>query len=320
MKVVVIGGKGHIGTYLVPRLVDAGHEVTVVTRGQREPYRPHPAWRVVQQVTIDRAQAEQAGNFGSQIAALEPEVVIDLISFTLASTRQLVEALRGRVRHFLHCGTAWVKGYVVEAPAREETPSPPFGEYGVNKAAIEDYLLREARAGNLPATMINPGHISGPGWPVINPLGNANPSVFSQLARGEPLYVPNFGMETLHHVHADDVAQVFMKALTHWSAAIGEPFFAVSPAAVTLKGYAHEAARWFGREADLRFVPWEEWKVRCGLTPQDMETSYDHLIRCQCYSTEKAHRLLDYQPRYTSFAAILEAVEWMVAQEMIQAR
>jgi nucleoside-diphosphate-sugar epimerase len=33
MKVVVIGGTGHVGTYLIPRLVQAGHEVLCVTRG-----------------------------------------------------------------------------------------------------------------------------------------------------------------------------------------------------------------------------------------------------------------------------------------------
>ena len=32
-RVVVIGATGHIGTYLVPRLVDRGHEVIAVSRG-----------------------------------------------------------------------------------------------------------------------------------------------------------------------------------------------------------------------------------------------------------------------------------------------
>lgn len=38
MKAVVIGGCGHIGTYLVPRLVKAGYQVVSVTRGQSKPY------------------------------------------------------------------------------------------------------------------------------------------------------------------------------------------------------------------------------------------------------------------------------------------
>ena len=38
MKIVVIGGTGHIGTYLIPRLIMAGHEVICISRKKREPY------------------------------------------------------------------------------------------------------------------------------------------------------------------------------------------------------------------------------------------------------------------------------------------
>ena len=56
MKATVIGGTGHIGTYLVPRLWQAGHEVTVVTRGKRQAYQPHPAWQSVATVALDRQE------------------------------------------------------------------------------------------------------------------------------------------------------------------------------------------------------------------------------------------------------------------------
>ena len=236
MRTVVIGGTGHIGTYLVPRLVEAGHEVICVSRSQREPYRPHGAWGEVETVEIDRAVADEQGTFGRQIAEMEPEVVIDLICFTLESARQLVEALRGKVMHFLHCGTIWVHGPGVVVPTTEEQPRRPFGEYGIQKAAIEAYLLREARLGGFPATVLHPGHIVGPGWIPLNPAGHFNPEVFARLARGETLVLPNLGMETVHHVHADDVAQIFMQAIANHSAAVGESFHVVSPAALTLRG------------------------------------------------------------------------------------
>jgi hypothetical protein len=41
--------------------------------------------------------------------------------------------------------------------------------------------------------------------------------VFEKLANGEELQIPNFGLETVHHVHADDVAQAFECAINHWS-------------------------------------------------------------------------------------------------------
>jgi uncharacterized protein YbjT (DUF2867 family) len=39
-RVVIIGGSGHVGTYLVPRLVAAGFEVVNVSRGKRAAYQP----------------------------------------------------------------------------------------------------------------------------------------------------------------------------------------------------------------------------------------------------------------------------------------
>ena len=140
MRVVIIGGKGHVGTHLVPRLVEAGHEVICISRNRREPYQPHGAWTQVQTVEIDRDQADQQGTFGQQIAALAADVVIDMICFTLDSARQITEALKGKVQHFLHCGTIWVYGPSVVVPTTEEQPRRPFGEYGIQKAAIEAYL------------------------------------------------------------------------------------------------------------------------------------------------------------------------------------
>src|SRR5204863_8641893 len=110
MRVVVIGGTGHIGTYLSPRLIEAGHEVTCVSRGERDPYRPHAAWQQVSHVLLDRAVEEAGGTFGERIAALDADAVIDLTCYLPESAAQLTAALRGRVQHLLHCGTIWVCG------------------------------------------------------------------------------------------------------------------------------------------------------------------------------------------------------------------
>jgi uncharacterized protein YbjT (DUF2867 family) len=52
MRVVIIGGTGHVGTYLVPRLVKAGYDVLSVSRQQREPYQPHPVWKSVKMIDL----------------------------------------------------------------------------------------------------------------------------------------------------------------------------------------------------------------------------------------------------------------------------
>ena len=239
MRIVVIGATGHIGSYLVPRLVRAGHSVVAMSRGQREPYRADPAWGEVERVTVDRAAEEAAGTFGRRIAALRGDVVVDLICFTPEQCLQLVDALEGKVGHFLHCGTIWVHGATEVAPTDETQTRRPFGEYGLAKAAIEALLLARARLG-FPATVLHPGHIVGEGWRPINPQGNLDVGVFEALAAGNVVTLPERGLSTLHHVHADDVAQGFERAIRARDAAIGEAFHVVSPAAVTLYGFARD--------------------------------------------------------------------------------
>lgn len=309
MRVVVIGGTGHIGSYLTPMLVEAGHDVICVARGKREPYHSHEAWRGITRVAVDRGTEEALGEFGRRIAELGAEVVIDLTCYTPSSARQLVDALRGRVTHFLHCGTIWVHGHSVQVPTTEDAPRAPFGDYGIRKLAIETYLLEQAQEG-FPATILHPGHLVGPGWPPVNPAGNFNTEVFSSLAAGREVSLPNLGMETLHHVHAADVASAFLCAVRHRDAALGESFHVVSPAAVTLRGFAERVAAWFGREPLLRFLPWEEW--RAGSSEKDSRVTWDHIAHSPNCSIEKARRLLSYQPAYGSLEAVQESVAWLV--------
>ena len=60
---------------------------------------------------------------------------------------------------------------------------------------MEAWLGEQARRRGFPATSFRPGHIVGEGWLPINPLGKLNPEVFSKIARGEELVLPNLGLE-----------------------------------------------------------------------------------------------------------------------------
>ena len=313
MRVAIIGGTGHIGSYLTPRLFDAGHTLICVSRGLKTPYREHPAWRAIERVEIDRTAEETAGTFGERIAKLDAEVIIDLTCYRLESAQQLVEALRGRVAHLLHCGTIWVHGPSVEVPTTEAAPRTAFGDYGQKKAAIEAYLL--SQPSELPVTILHPGHLVGPGWAPINPTANFNPTVFSLLMQGKQIQLPNFGMETVHHVHADDVAQCFVKAMEHRSAALGQAFHVVSPAATTLQGYAERVSAWFGHPAQLQFLSWEAW--RQGVTERDAAVTWDHITHSPNCSIAKARTLLGYEPRYSSLEAVRESLDWLIRQGVV---
>jgi len=307
-RVVVIGATGHIGTYLVPRLVDAGHEVIAVSRGNRGPYRASPQWAAVATVTADREAEDAAGTFGMRIAALRADAVIDLICFTAASARQLIEALRPSRPLLVHCGTIWVHGPALRVPVTEDEPRTAYGSYGTGKAEIEALLHAETRSGGVPAVLLHPGHISGPGWPVITPAGNLDPATWTALATGQPLALPDHGLGVLHHVHADDVAQAFELALSR-PAAIGGSFHVTAEQAMTQRGLAAGAAAWFGREAVLDFVDWEEFASLVGRG--NAEVTREHTVRSIAASIARARDVLGYAPRYTALGALREALAWL---------
>ncbi|BDZ44545.1 NAD-dependent epimerase/dehydratase family protein [Naasia aerilata] len=310
MRVVIIGATGHVGTYLVPRLVADGHEVVAVSRGRSAPYREHEAWTEVERLIADREAEDADGVFAGRIAALAPDAVVDMVCFTVDSARQLADALRGSGAHLVHTGTIWTHGTLTEVPAKEDAPKRPWGEYGMGKEAIERLLLAEAdRPDGVRVSIVHPGHISGPGWPIVTPQGTTDVGVWRALATGGELLLPGFGLETVHHVHAADVAQLIRLCLEQPERAEGEAFHAVSESALTLRGFAEAAAGWFGQEARLRFVPFDDFQA--SLAPEFRDAAYQHVARSHSMSIEKARQRLGYAPDSTSLGAVAEAVEWL---------
>jgi nucleoside-diphosphate-sugar epimerase len=308
MRVLVVGATGHVGGYLVPSLVRAGHDVVAMSRGKQRLYRDDDAWDAVETIRIDRDAAEADGTFIDAVRAARPDVVVDMVCFEASSAESLVAGLTGHVERVVMCGTIWVHGPTLAAPTRESDERHPFGDYGTKKAAIERIVLQS----QLPSVVLHPGHISGPGWPVINPVGNLDPAVWRALATGAPVAVPNDGVATMHHVHAADVAAAFESAVASDSV-VGEAFHVVSEQALSTRGLAAAAAGWFGKTADLRPVTWAEFEAQT--TPEHASASREHLQRSHVMSIEKAKALLGYAPAYTSEQAVHEAVDWLIAND-----
>lgn len=103
MKIVIIGGSGHIGTFLVPRLVRAGPEVVSISKS----YVEATEWQQVRQVVADREQEDRDGTFGERIAALQSDVVVDLVCFqkdNIARTLKEETGPGGLITTSLHPG------------------------------------------------------------------------------------------------------------------------------------------------------------------------------------------------------------------------
>jgi len=244
------------------------------------------------------------------------DVVIDLVCFTLESATALVQRLRGEIGQLIHCGSIWRAGPSNILPISETNATPPFGQYGIEKDRIARMLKEETTSGGLVTSSLHPGHISGPGWVPIGPTGNLDVRVWQTLSAGEKLQVPGLGAESMHHVHADDVAQAFEFAVENRDAAAGEDFFVTAADALTVRGYAELGASWFGQTAQLETVSWEQF--RTGLTAEHAEQSWEHLVRSHFFTIEKAQRLLGYAPQHTAGETVLESVRWLVDNHQAQ--
>jgi nucleoside-diphosphate-sugar epimerase len=311
VKILVVGGTGHIGSYLVPRLTLSGHEVQVVARKPSPQYADSRlGWGQVEWIVADRGAEETDDTWAKRMRALDADVVVDLICYTPEQNRVMVEAFEGRIQHFIHCGTIWAYGPPNRTPCLESDPRKPITDYGEKKAIIEADLIDRYRATGFPATIIHPGHISGRKWLPIDPQGTRNGvAVYRKLAQGETVHLPQFGRETIHHVHADDLAQLFESAMIRRNVALGESFSGVSPFAMSLVACCEFVARLFGREPNLEFATHEEMERILGPA---WAATMEHITHSPCCSIEKAVRFLGYSPRYTTEQIYIECLDYLL--------
>ena len=317
MKVVVIGGTGHIGTFLIPMLVNAGYEVIYISRGKRQPYIDDPAWIKAKHVILDRSSEK---DFSLKIVEMNPDIIVDLINYNVEDTQKMVEAINKSscCSHYLFCSTIWAHGRSEILPVgRESLMKEPVGNYGKDKYESEKYLLEKYRKEKFPVTIIPQGQIAGPGWDIINPYGGVDYRPFQIIADGETIFLPNFGQETIHHIHGEDVAQLFFKAIVNRNQALGEIFNAVSGGSITLYGYAKLLYEYFGKETKIDFKPWKEFCEYVG-NKKETDMAYLHLIRSGYFNYEKEEKLLGFKPKYTNVEAIKAAIKSYVDRGIIK--
>jgi 2'-hydroxyisoflavone reductase len=102
MLAAVIGGTRHVGPAIVGLLVQAGHRVLVFNRGLT--FTQLPAG--VQRVTVDRTVP---GQLGAALRQHQPDVVIDMIGYTVADVSEVCAALSS-VHHCVFCSSCRAPG------------------------------------------------------------------------------------------------------------------------------------------------------------------------------------------------------------------
>jgi nucleoside-diphosphate-sugar epimerase len=246
MRALIIGGTGLISTAITQQLLDRGDAVTVLNRG-RTPVRVRGALEVL---IGDR---REPGSLEAAVKGRTWDAVIDMTAFVAKDGEQLAQVFWGQTAQVVLCSTACVYGGpAVEIPIRETSPRNPFGQYGVNKAAIEKLLLDRSGQRGTVATVLRPSFTTGEGATAAGLL--FDDALVSRMRARRPVIVMDDGTTPWAIAHVSDVARGFVASLGN-PAAAGNDYHLTSHEHLDWNGVYQALAGAAGGVADIAHIP-----------------------------------------------------------------
>lgn len=152
MKILVTGGAGYIGSFMVKRLIERGDEVTILDsleRGHKEAIESRADFRKLNLFDWDKlGELFKEKKFDSIIhfagfISMEESVKNPGLYFynnTSGSLNIIEQAKRNGVKNIIFSSTAGVYGNPVEVPLSEDHPKNPVNPYGESKLMVEKIL------------------------------------------------------------------------------------------------------------------------------------------------------------------------------------
>jgi len=173
-RVLVTGGAGYVGSSLIPKLLTAGYEVSVLDLylyGEDffSPYRANPALREIKgdirdPKAIARAVAECDAVIHLACISNDPSFDLDPAlgrSINFDSFRPLVQAAkRAGVRRFIYASSSSVYGIKDGVEVTEDLSLQPLTDYSKYKALCEDVLMEEREPGFV-TVIVRPATVCG---------------------------------------------------------------------------------------------------------------------------------------------------------------
>ena len=258
MRVLVSGGSGFIGSHVVDRLVERGHQARVFDLVLAERSLDSFVDRVVGDI-LDVAALRAAMRGCDAVVHLAAvadvdEVAIDPLRADLVNTRGtsvMLEAAREEgIKHFVYGSTIWVYGNAPgSAPLDEDTLlASPDHFYTATKLAGEMYCRSYARMYGLTPTILRFGIPHGPG---ARPATVTARFVARALA-GEPLCITGDGSQSRQFVYVEDLAEGIVASLT--PAAQGRTYNLVGDESVSILEIARIVQQLIG-DVSIEHVP-----------------------------------------------------------------
>ncbi len=296
MKIAVTGGSGFIGSHVVDRLHEAGHQVTVLDT--RPPHRRDVAYRdadVLDLAGLVRATSGCDVVFHLAAVSNVNDALADPVGtfeLNVTGTGRVCEAARrNRVGRVVLASTVWVYASAPgEGPLTEDSPLSPQGTghvYTASKVAAELVVTSFGELYGVPYTILRYGIPFGPRMREELVI----PRFVTSARNGTRITIQGDGLQYRNYLYVEDLADAHVLALG--DAAANQVFNLEGPAPVSIRDAAETARALVNPHTPIEYVA-----ARPG----------DYAGRE--VSAEKAARLLGWVPSTTFEDGMKRYLEW----------
>mgnify|MGYP001617003062 FL=1 len=215
-NILVTGGCGYVGSVLVPKLLAANHDVTVVDIMWFGNFlEPHRALTILRadirgNIMLDGFDAiiHLAGVANDPCGDLNPKLSWEVNA--LATTRLAGNAVRAGIRRFIYASSGSVYGIKGNTEVTEEEPCVPVSEYNKTKMVAERALL--SYAGEMAVQILRPGTVCG--YSPRQRLDITVNQMTIQALTGNKIELGGPGLMRAN-IHIDDMVAAYLFLLGH---------------------------------------------------------------------------------------------------------
>jgi len=253
MKILFIGGTGLISSACSELVLERGHELFILNRGQSQKY-PIPA-----EAQWLNADARDTNEVAKQLQPHLFDSVVDWVAFTPADIERDIALFAGKTRQFVFISSASAyqkppSHYLIA----EGTPlSNPHWDYSRQKIACEERLMHAYREQNFPVTIVRPSLTYGPSQIPLCVGSWEHPyTVIDRMKRGQKIIVPGDGSSLWTLTWNGDFAKGFVGLLGR-ETTLGHAFHITSDEVLTWDQIYREAGHAIGVGPDIIHIPSE---------------------------------------------------------------